>query len=238
MRFTLLTFSALILLIWHQALAFPGALPPTPNTEVTVWNLPRTAPYDPATRQILDSRATDVKATADLDTRSLQARAIPWASSELKRRLVVGLSSAVATSIHLANAAITWKLSLIYQEDGNGGEAVTGSIYADGGLQLPDLDVCIRKVKSYTFGNIAGLYYADVNVDFEGTYKDSASGNVVTMFWTAAMRFAQDAALNEVHNMVNAPTGYELIPKGPPQTCIPRGGTSINPTSWTFDAWS
>ncbi|OCK92069.1 uncharacterized protein K441DRAFT_679266 [Cenococcum geophilum 1.58] len=130
MRFTLLTFSALIL-IWHQALALPGALPPTPNTEVTVWNLPRTAPYDAATHLMLDPRAVNVKATANIDTRGLQARALPWSSSELKRRLVVGLSTAVATTIHLANAAITWKLALVYHTDGNGIETVTGNVYPD-----------------------------------------------------------------------------------------------------------
>lgn len=77
----------------------------------------------------------------------------------------------------------------------------------------------------------------DANVDLEGTYKDSASGNVVTMFWTAAMRLAQDATLNEVYKMVYAPTGYELIPQAP-QTCLVPGGTSVNPTSWTFEVWS
>src|ERR1700722_7854018 len=101
MRFTLPTLSALILLTWHHALALPGVLPFTPNMKEAVWNLPRAAPYDAATHQMLDSRAVDVEATANLDTRSLQARAVPWHSAELKRRLVVGLSTAVATSIHL-----------------------------------------------------------------------------------------------------------------------------------------
>lgn len=240
MRFTLLAFSALILLIWHQALALPGALPPTPNTEVTVWNLPRTAPYDPATHQILDSRATDVKATADLDTRSLQARAIPWTSSALKRQLVVGLTSAAAATIHLANAAITWKLSMVYATDGSGREAVTATIVPDGNFKAPNLQVCANAVKSYTFGNTGNQYWADANVDLEGTWTDSASGNVITIFWTAAMRFAQDVGLNEVHKMVHAPTGYEVTPTGNPtgKTCIAAGGGPFTPTSWTFEAWS
>ena len=238
MRFTLLTFSALILLIWHQALALPGALPPTPNAEVTVWNLPRTAPYDTATRQMLDSRAVNVKDTADLDTRSLQARAIPWSSSVIKRQLVVGLSTAVATTIHLANAAITWKFSLMFHTDGSGRETATVKVYPDGDFKAPNLKLCVQDVESYSFGNTGNLYWADARVALEGSYTDSASGNVVTMFWTAAMRFAQDAALNQVYKMVKAPVGYQLLPNAPPDTCPIPGGTSIFPTSWTFDAWS
>lgn len=212
MRFTLLTFSALILLIWHQALALPSVLPPIPNTEVTVWNLPRTAPYDAATHHILDWRAVDVEATADLDTRSLQTRGVPWQSSELKRRLVVGLSTAVATTIHLANAALSWKISLMYHTDGSGREAVTGTVYSDGDMKRYNLKLCVNGVKSYQFGNNNNQYWVDANVDLEGTYHDSTSGNVITMFWTASMRFAQDVALNMVHDMVSAPTGYEIIP--------------------------
>jgi len=129
MRFTLPMLLAPFLLTWHQALALPSVSPFTPNTKEAVCNLPRTALYDAATHQMLGSRAVDVEATADLDIRSLQARGVPWQSAELKRRLVVGLSTAVATTIHLTNAALTWKLSLVYHEGLNGPEKITYSLY-------------------------------------------------------------------------------------------------------------
>ena len=77
----------------------------------------------------------------------------------------------------------------------------------------------------------------DANVDLEGIYTDSVSGNVVTMFWTAAVRLAQDSSLNEVIDMVIPPMGFELVPQSA-QSCLPMGGTSIEPTSWTFAGWS
>lgn len=236
MRFTLLTFSAPIPLIWHQALGLPSVLPPTPNTEVTVWNIPRTAPYNPATHQMLDLRAVDVEATANLNTRSLQTRAVPWQSSTLKRRLVVGLSTAVATTIHLANAALSWKISLMYHTDARGREGVTGIVYSDGDMKAYNLKLCVNGVKTWSFGNNNNQYWVDADVDLEGTYHDSTSGNVVTMFWTASMRFAQDA-LNTVHHMVHDPTGYEIVPGVGLQTCLAPKGKAVDPTSWTFDGW-
>ena len=237
MRFTLFTFLALILLIWHQALALPGVLPPTPNTEVTVRNIPRAAPYDAATHQMLDSRAVDIKAAADLDARSLRTRTPAWSSSELKRRFVVVLSTATATAIHLTNAAISWKFGLTYHADARGREIVTGTIYQDGNIGVENLEMCVRGVKSYQFGNINNQYWVDANVDLEGTYKDSVSGNVVTMFWTAAVRLAQDGVLNEVIHMVIPPMGFELLPQSA-QACPAMGGTSIEANSWTFESWS
>ena len=237
MRFTLFTFLALILLIWHQALALPGVLPPTPNTEVTVWNIPRAAPYDAATHQILDSRAVDIKPAADLDARSLRTRTPAWSSSEVKRRLVVAFSTGAATAIHLANAAITWKFGLVYNADTRGRETVIGTLYQDGDSSLANVEMCVRGVKSYQFGNINNQYWVDANVDLEGIYTDSVSGNVVTMFWTAAVRLAQDSSLNEVIDMVIPPMGFELVPQSA-QSCLPMGGTSIEPTSWTFAGWS
>ena len=237
MRFTLFTFLALILLIWHQALTLPGVLPPTPNTEVTVRNIPRAAPYDAATHQMLDSRAVDIKAAADLDARSLRTRTPAWSSSEVKRRFTVVLSTAAATAIHLTNAAISWKFGLVYNVDTRGRETVTGSLYPDGNTPLSDVEMCAHNVKSYQFGNINNQYWVDANVDLSGTYKDSTSGNVVTMFWTAAIRLAQDSSLNEVLHMVIPPMGFELIPQST-QMCPAMGGTSIESKSWTFEAWS
>ncbi|OCK97939.1 uncharacterized protein K441DRAFT_693798 [Cenococcum geophilum 1.58] len=238
MRFTLPTLSALILLTWHQALALPGMSPSTPNTKEAVWNLPRAALYDAATHQMLDSRAVDVEATDDLDTRSLQTRAIPWQSADLKRRLVVGLSTAVATSIHLANAALTWKFSLVYHTDLSGRETLTSTLYEDGETKLQNVNLCVKGFTSSVSGNTANGYWVDADVDLEGSYVDTASGNAVTMFWTAAMRLGQYAASNYVQHMVHDPTGYERIPEDTSQMCLIPGGTSVNPTSWTFDAWT
>jgi len=234
MRFTLPMLLILTLLTWHQALALPSVSPFTPNM-----NLPRAAPYDAATHQMLDLMVVGVAATADLDTRSLRARAVAWKSAELKRRLVVGLSAAVATSIHLANAALTWKLSLVYAVDSRGRQTVTPHIYPD---ENANVNVCVNKFTTSTFGNTGNTYWVDAEVDLEGTYTDAASGNIITMFWTASMRLGQLVASCYIHDMENPPTGYEKIIPQPnsqnSQMCLIPGGTSVKPTSWTFDSWA
>ena len=156
----------------------------------------------------------------------------------MKRQLVVGLSTAVATSIHLANAALTWKLSLVYHTDGRGRDTVTGTLYQDGETKVQNMKICTNGLHTYSYGNTGGQYWVDANVDLEGSYHDTVSGNVVTMFWTVYARLGQNAAANYIHDMVYAPTGYELVPKPDSPVCLLKGGTSVNPTSWTFVAWS
>jgi hypothetical protein len=98
--------------------------------------------------------------------------------------------------------------------------------------------MCINGYRSDTFGNTGNGYWVDAEVDLECTYVDTISKNVVTMFWTVFVRLGQYAASNYVHKMINNPTGYQAIPKADSPTCILPAGTSVNPTSWTFDEWT
>src|SRR6266566_1601173 len=184
MRFTLPTLWSLILLTSHQALALPAESPSKEDSKKFSWSVPRTDPHDVAAHQMLDSRAVDVEAIHGHDTRSLQARALPWQSTELKRRLVVGLSTAVATGIHLTNNALTWKISMQYSQDSDGKGTISGSYYQDGETKLDAMDLCANAFTQTLIGNTAGYLWMQGNLDLEGSYFDSKSGNLVTMFWT------------------------------------------------------
>ena len=115
---------------------------------------------------------------------------------------------------------------------------MAGTLYQDGETKVQNMKICTNGLHTYSYGNTGGQYWVDANVDLEGSYHDTVSGNVVTMFWTVYARLGQNAAANYIHDMVYAPTGYELVPKPDSPVCLLKGGTSVNPTSWTFDAWS
>jgi hypothetical protein len=153
---------------------------------------------------------------ADFDARSLQPRQVAaWSSTPMNGLVSILFTPAAASTLSIANAWLSWKFALIYSQDVNSKVSWSGTVYSDNGESGSDLSLCVGDYTPASTGTTEGIPWTEGTVDFDGTWRSLATGNMVTMIFSLSCRFYQTAApglaiASAASEIVKGPTGFQV----------------------------